>query len=86
MSILDKVQAAMQGEPKWALLYMMVAYTDGTYEGMPSCNPVKPIKSVWPEVHGYYDTEAEAFQIAATKSNPKAYFVRRMRNYTGSGI
>lgn len=86
--LLESVQKAMAGEEKWALLYMMVEYTDGAYQGMHGCIPAegKTIKSVWPDVHGFYDTEAEARQIGASKIKPNGYFVRKMRNYTGSGI
>lgn len=73
-SLLEKVQAAMQGEEKWALLYLVDWNTDE--EG----KPVPPT----PDVHGFYDTEAEARAMARSKSG--RYYVRRMRNYTGSGI
>lgn len=86
--LVTKVQKAMQGEEKWALLYMMVDYTDDTYTGMSSCkpDPLKTIKGIWPDVHGFYDTEAEAYAMKASKTGTDGYFVRKMRNYTGSGI
>lgn len=72
----------MQGEEKWALLYLM------TWPAEECNSPPKVIDgiAIFPEVHGFYNTEKEAFQVKSAKINPTAYFVRRMRNYSGSGI
>ena len=88
MSLIDDIRAASNGEEKWALLYIMVSYTDGTHGTMHSVEPAagKTIEAVWPQVHGFYDTWQEAEAMRASKLYHGGYFVRSMRNYTGTRI
>jgi hypothetical protein len=78
----DKIRKAMQGEEKWALLYLM------EWDAAECNKPrfVRGGKAIFPDVHGFYDTEAEAYAMKNSKIHPEGYHVCRMRNYTGSGI
>jgi hypothetical protein len=79
-SLLDKVRKATQGEVKWALLYVM-EWLEAECSKPPY---VRGGMAIFPDVHGFYDTEA--FAMKNTKINSERYYVSRMRNYTGSGI
>jgi hypothetical protein len=81
-SLLDKVRKAVNGEEKWALLYLMEWPED-------QCNKPRFVRvgmAIFPDVHGFYDTEKDAREAAASKGPCNGYYVRKMRNYTGSGI
>jgi hypothetical protein len=81
MSLLDSVRKAMQGEEKWALLYLI----EWDVDECKSPPFVREGKAIFPDVHGFYDTEEEANAMKDSKKGG-LYFVRKMRNYSGSGI
>ena len=73
---------AQRGEQKWALLYLMEWAESQCLD--PSF--VRGGMAIFPQVHGFYDTEQEATEAKFSKTNPSQYHVRAMRNYSGSGI